>query len=370
MKNYNGKVSNINNLIIGIYTTKNNIFKKNRIVKCTKIPFFTFGAKAFIVPFGIKNQKNTPLLQTNENIEFEENDIITINHEGKCNIVWEPKSDHNAFYVTDKCNSKCIMCPQVVEGISRYKECFEILKFIDLKHTENIGITGGEPTLEIDNLVKFLKQIAKKFPNKNIHILTNGRSFSKIENVKKLAEIKKINLSFGIPLYSNIAEEHDYIVGTNGAFQQTIKGLYNLAKYHQNIEIRIVIMRQNYKILDGLSKYIYRNLPFVSHIALMGMEYHGNAQTNYKEVAIDPVEYKEELYNAVKIFLRANMMTDIYNIPLCLADSRIHEFCRDSISTQKKTFLAICEQCSKKGSCSGVFETSFTHSKNIKPFNI
>lgn len=368
MKNCNGKVLNIDKLVVGIYTTKNNIFKKNRIVKCSKVPLFTFGAKALIVPLGVKTKRNVPVLQTNENIEFEENDIVTINHEGKCNAVWEPQSGHNAFYVTDKCNSKCIMCPQVVEGGSRYKECFEILKFVDLKHADNIGITGGEPTLEIDNLVKLLKQIAKKVPNKNVHILTNGRIFSKIENVKKLAKIKKINLSFGIPLYSDIAEEHDYIVGASGAFQQTVRGFYNLAKYRQNIEIRIVIMRQNYKILDRLAKYIYRNLPFVSHIALMGMEYHGNAQTNYEKVAIDPIEYKDELYNAVKNFIRYDIVTDVYNIPLCLADSRIHEFCRDSISTWKKTYLEICEQCSHKESCSGVFETSFTHSKNIKPF--
>ena len=127
-------------------------------------------------------------------------------------------------------------------------------------------------------------------------------------------------------------------------------------------------MRQNYKILDRLAKYIYRNLPFVSHIALMGMEYHGNAQTNYEKVAIDPIEYKDELYSAVKNFIRYDIVTDVYNIPLCLVDSRIHEFCRDSISTWKKTYLEICEQCSQKKYCSGVFETSFTHSKNIKPF--
>ena len=131
MKNCNGKVLNIDKLVVGIYTTKNNIFKKNRIVKCSKVPFFTFGAKAFIVPLGVKTKRNVPVLQTNENIEFEENDIVTINHEGKCNAVWEPKSGHNAFYVTDKCNSKCIMCPQIVEGGSSYKECFEILKLVN-----------------------------------------------------------------------------------------------------------------------------------------------------------------------------------------------------------------------------------------------
>ena len=174
-----------------------------------------------------------------------------------------------------------------------------------------------------------------------------------------------LKLSFGIPLFSDIAEEHDYIVGVKGAFKQTIEGLYNLAKYRQNIEIRTVILRQNYKNLLNLATYIYRNLPFVSHIALMSMEYHGRAETNYDLVSIDPIEYKQELFDTVRDFVRYNMAVDVYNTPLCLVDERIEDFCKDSISTWKKTFLPQCNGCTKKEICSGVFETSFVHSKNI-----
>ena len=78
-------------------------------------------------------------------------------------------------------------------------------------------------------------------------------------------------------------------------------------------------------------------------------------------------EYKEELYLAVKSFIRYNMTADVYNLPLCLADKRIWEFCKDSISTWKKSYLKQCENCTKKDICSGVFETSFTHSGNIAP---
>lgn len=166
-----------------------------------------------------------------------------------------------------------------------------------------------------------------------MHILTNGRNFEDINLVKNLSNIKHIDISYGIPLYSDLAEEHDFITGSKGSFQQTIKGLYNLAQYKQKIEIRIVILKQNYRKLKDIAEYIYRNLPFVTHIALMGMEYHGRAETNYEDINIDPYDYREELYEAVRQFVRYNITADVYNIPLCLADSRIEEFCRDSISS-------------------------------------
>lgn len=186
--------------------------------------------------------------------------------------------------------------------------------------------------------------------------------------IKNLSKIEHLDISYGIPLYSDLAEEHDFITGVKGSFQQTIKGLYNLAQYKQKIEIRIVILKQNYRKLKDIAEYIYRNLPFVTHIALMGMEYHGRAETNYEDINIDPYDYKEELYEAIRQFVRYNITADVYNIPLCLADNRIEEFCRDSISSWKKAFLDKCSNCRKRELCSGIFETSFTQSKYIHPF--
>lgn len=368
MKEIKGKPENLNNPIIGKLYLKNNLFAKSKILYCTKKPLFDFGIKAYVVPSGYLFKTSKPIIEVNSCLPFDNGDILNISKEGKINVLWEIKSDHNAFYVTDACNSKCIMCPQVEGTAPRYNECLETLKLVNLKNHDEIGITGGEPTLNFNKLLELIEAIAQKAPNKRIHILTNGRNFARIENVKRIASIKNIKISFGIPLYSDIAEEHDYIVGVKGAFIETINGLYNLAKYKQEIEIRTVILKQNYKQLRGLANYIYRNLPFVSHVALMGMEYHGNAETNYDLVAIDPIEYKTELYEAVREYVRYNMIVDIYNLPICLVDSKISSFCRDSISTWKKTFLPQCNNCSVKDSCSGVFETSFTHSKNIKPF--
>ena len=368
MKEIKGISHNLNNSIIGKLCIKNNIFAKNKILFCTKKPLFSVGIKAFIVPSDYMFKTNLPVIEIKDNkMPFDCGDVVNISKDGRINVLWEIKSDHNAFYVTDICNSKCIMCPQVEGNSLRYDECLEILNLVDISKNIEIGITGGEPTLNLNKLVELLEAIALKTPNKRVHILTNGRNFSKIENVERLSKIKNIKISFGIPLYSDIAEEHDYIVGINGAFIETINGLYNLAKYHMETEIRTVILKQNYKQLKSLATYIYRNLPFVSHVALMGMEYHGNAETNYDLISIDPSEYKIELYEAVREYVRYNMIVDIYNLPLCIVHKKLQQFCRDSISTWKKSFLPQCTSCVVKYKCSGIFETSFIQSYNIKP---
>lgn len=365
MKKINGNVKNITQAIFGQFSYSNNILTKNRILFCNKKPLINVGIVGYIVPKGKIFNTTLPILEIEDSIPFENGDIINIQPDGTANVVWEINTPHHALYVTDICNSKCIMCPQIDGASSRYDECLKILDLLDLKNVDNIGITGGEPTININKLINVLQKISKKAPNIKVHILTNGRSFADMTIVERLVKLKKIQLSFGIPLYSDVAEEHDSIVGVKGAFKETLKGLYNLGKYNQKIEIRTVILKQNYKKLKDLANFIYRNIPFVNHIALMGMEYHGNAETNYDLVAVDPVDYKQELFEAVREYVRYNLVVDVYNMPLCLADNRIKEFCRDSISTWKKSYLPKCEGCKCKDECCGVFETSFKHSDNI-----
>ena len=367
MNRIKGNITNYTNFIIGRFDKDNNICTKDRIVYCTKKPLITVGIQGYIVPKGCAFKTNKPLLEIEGDVPFKNGDIISISAEGIVSLIWDNQSPHNALYVTDICNSKCIMCPQIECAQPRYNECLKILDHVKLDSNASIGITGGEPTLNIDKLVEILSKIAKKSPKQQVHILTNGRLFKNLDIVEKLASVKNLRVSVGIPLYSDIAEEHDFIVGVKGAFNETLQGLYNLGRMGINIEIRTVILKQNYTKLKDLAEYIYRNLPFVSKVALMGLEYHGNAETNYNLIAIDPLDYKHELFEAVRQYVRYNLLVDVYNTPLCLVDSRIEEFCRDSISTWKKSYTEACKSCIKKEICSGVFETSFKHSENIHP---
>jgi hypothetical protein len=122
-------------------------------------------------------------------------------------------------------------------------------------------------------------------------MLTNGRRFAWPEFTNAFAEARPPRLTLGIPLYAATASDHDYIVQARGAFDQTIQGLHQLARYGEFIEIRIVLHALSIPRLRDLAAYIYRNLPFAGHIALMGLEITGFTRPNLSELWIDPFDY-------------------------------------------------------------------------------
>src|ERR1700678_1560243 len=132
-------------------------------------------------------------------------------------------------------------------------------------------------------------------------------------------------------MYSDCAGEHDHIVQAKGAFDQTIMGLHQAARNGIRIEIRVVLHRLTIPRLTRLAEYIYRNLSFVEHIALMGLEYVGYTPRNIDELWIDPFDYQDELDHAVSFLSMRDMPVSIYNHQLCVLRSSLWTFARKSI---------------------------------------
>jgi His-Xaa-Ser system radical SAM maturase HxsC len=313
-----------------------------------------------------------PSISSINKIEFDglsEGDIVRVDVDGAIQILWEADSCQNVLYLNDHCNSACIMCPQKVEGVheSYHSAMAQVLTLAPAsKQVSNIGITGGEPTLFVENLIDILGRCRDKFPNAGVSLLTNGKTLSDFNTAKQIA-FTNPNIIFCIPLYAPSSCEHDEIVGSPGSFDLTMKGLYNLARLQKPVEIRIVILQKNYHRIADLAEYIYRNLPFASHVALMGMECSGVAADNLAKVWIDPYEYQQELKACALDFHRRAMNVSVYNLPYCLLPSELWRFARNSISEWKKTYLAQCERCDKRDECPGTFSTSVLQSSFINP---
>ncbi|RYG17407.1 MAG: hypothetical protein EON96_06825 [Caulobacteraceae bacterium] len=105
-------------------------------------------------------------------------------------------------------------------------------------------------------------------------------------------------MTWGIPLYADHAELHDAVVDAHGAFEETIQGLYEMGRLGARIELRVVLHALTVDRLPQLASYIYRRLPFVEHVALMGLEPMGYAKSNRDQLWIDPVDYLEPLADA------------------------------------------------------------------------
>ncbi|MFA0477505.1 His-Xaa-Ser system radical SAM maturase HxsC [Vibrio splendidus] len=320
----------------------------------------------------ISSTKETILIS--EDIDAINNgSVVNVSAAGKIRILFNPKSSNNALFVTDACNNYCVMCPQPPKPTISPKTKEYLMDIIDLIREEDspetIGITGGEPTIIGRDLIDVMLSITFKFPTTVIQLLSNGRLFSYPDYTREMAELSP-NMFVGIPLFGSTPETHDFIVQSKGAFDQTIAGIYECRRQKISVELRVVLHKYTTNELHNIVHLIKRTLPFVSHIALMGMENMGFAKMNYSDLWIDPIDYKTSLKDAVLDLNSFGLSVSVFNLPFCVLSSEIWEFSRQSISDYKTTYMKQCDICSKKPECSGLFSSTSDKFKLTKTINI
>ena len=275
--------------------------------------------------------------------------------------IFEIDSNSNVLFVTNQCNNHCIMCCQPPQQDNDFNFYYnQNVKLITSapKETKVVCITGGEPTLAGNYFFDLISLVRSELPSTDIHILSNGRTFINNDFTHQLKVTGGDKVFVGVPLHSDYFRDHDIIAGAKGAFNETMLGLYNLADEGIPIELRVVVNKLNYNRLYQLAEYIFKNLYFVSWVAFMGMEDTGWATKNAGTIWIEPVEYISKLCDAVGLLAEYGIPVSIYNIPLCLLPLGFHKFASQSISDWKTKYVVICNDCSVKGQCGGLFSTS------------
>jgi len=246
------------------------------------------------------------------------------------------------------------------------------LELIDMiaPHPRYMTITGGEPTLLGDNLFALILQLKEALPDTELHILTNGRTFAWGEYARQFSTLHHPNISLGIPLYSDFAGDHDFVVQARGAFDQTVAGMHQAARNDIRVEVRVVLHKLTVPRLTKLAEYIYRNLTFVEHIALMGLEYVGYTPRNIEMLWIDPFEYQDQLETTVEYLTERGMTVSLYNHQLCVLRPSLWKYSKKSISDWKNLYLPECANCREFENCGGLFQWAVRkHSDHIRPFS-
>ncbi|AYN96916.1 His-Xaa-Ser system radical SAM maturase HxsC [Pseudomonas sp. LTJR-52] len=300
-------------------------------------------------------------------------DIVALSQDRRSiRVLFRNESNHNSILLTEQCNHYCLMCSQPPKSADDSWLIDEVEQVIPLipQETREIGFTGGEPTLRGDRFLKIISMMKSYLPRTAVHILSNGRTFASQEFTRKYASINHHDIMIGIPLYSDDAQLHDYIVQAKGAFDETLRGILNLKQYGQRVEIRVVLHQQSIKRLPELCEFIGRNLLFADHVALMGLEMMGFTRANLDALWIDPEEYRDILSEAVSILAHYRMNVSVYNHQLCLINDDVIPFYRKSISDWKNEYAPECTQCSKREECGGFFSSGIKHgySQSLKPF--
>jgi His-Xaa-Ser system radical SAM maturase HxsC len=292
--------------------------------------------------------------------ELGEGDVLGIHPQsGRVRVLYRRSSRHNFFLVTERCNNYCLMCsqpPKKVDDGWLIDEIAETLTLVD-PATPALTFTGGEPLTEWQRFIGLLELARDVLPDTALHVLSNGRAFSSPEVANAWAAVRHPKLSVGIPIYAAVDHIHDYVVQAKGAFDETVLGVLRLKDRGQRVEIRIVLHAITAPRLRETCSWIGRNLPFVDHVALMGMEHTGFVIANSDKLWIDPIDYQEQLKAGVDVLSTVGVNVSVYNLPLCVLDPSIRPFAVQSISDWKNAYLEACEACSARGDCAGFFST-------------
>ena len=138
---------------------------------------------------------------------------------------------------------------------------------------------------------------------------------------------------------------------------------------HLELEIRIVIMRNNYQKLPQMAKYFVENLPYTYTVSFMGMELLGNAAVNREDLWIDYEATIPFVAEAIKILLASGIDARIYNYPLCNVPRNLWPITVKSITEYKIRYKEECSMCTQRDLCGGFFFSTL-HFENIPVYPI
>lgn len=374
----NIKVRNIDEYIIGkIIKNKNVIDKENyiQVLDNSNLNLYEEGYKGYIFEEKPKNINLEKINYCDTIKDYQtllDYDVVEIINNKMIKILYRDDSEDNVIVVTNQCNSNCIMCPDS-DIVRNTRENPDIKKLIEQvkcipDDTKHITITGGEPGLLKKNLLKLLEECKNCLPNTEFLLLTNGRIFSNTEFTDEMKKVIPNNIRIAIPIYANNALLHDKITRAEGSFKQSIIGIKKLIERNIDVEIRIVVLKKNYKNLEQIANFITKEIPQVKMVNIMALEMTGNAYKNREQVWINFEETRDYLYKACIIIIKAGIITNLYNFPLCNLDKRLYSIARRSITDYKIRYKEQCEECLAKESCGGFFNSTINvRNINIKP---
>jgi len=254
------------------------------------------------------------------------------------------------LYLNGPCRNNCIFCLNKEE--ERYSDPFKSERLIeknkDLKNNK-LCIVGNDPLLHPDIIT--IVELARGFNFKEIEIMTSGEVLANEGFTKKL--INSGVSSFSLPLYSDIAQIHDFIVGVKGSYPKVLKGVENVLSNRGRVFVHSNLLKQN---IDGLKKLE----GFVKNI--LGLPF-----------VILPVRpkssnllYKDLVPSYRDIVMKLKGVNSLMAFPLCVVkqvqknifkdESEIADSMKLYVLDQKFVKPQKCRRCADRLKCVGIFK--------------
>lgn len=288
----------------------------------------------------------------------EREDVVALSPgSATAHVVYRHADMHHVVFLTNRCNSYCLMCsqpPTKHDDSWLVEEALQLARHIKTSPAV-LGMSGGEPLLIGPALRGVINVFREMHPLTHLEVLTNGRLLSDVGLGRTLLQGLTGPIRWLVPLYGHADFLHDFVVQSPGAFEQTLEGLLTLQSYGQPIQLRIVLIEPVLRELRELCEFIARSLPFVQQVALMGCEPIGFALANRELCEVDLRDWHTELVAGTKALRRGRIPYVLMNTPLCALPSFLWSDAHRSISDWKQTYPPECQNCAVKSSCSGLF---------------
>lgn len=281
-------------------------------------------------------------------------------------VLMRESDTHHALFMTNRCNSYCLMCSQPpTPGEDRWLVAEAIDAIRHMRYSpETLGLTGGEPLLLGAELRRVIDAVAQYHTQTRVEVLTNGRLFADPQVVSTILDGLSVPVRWLVPLYGHADFVHDFVVQAHGAYDETLAGLLALQAHRQAIQLRIVLIEPVLQVLPELAGFIGRNLPFVREVALMGCEPIGFALANRALCEVDLSAWGDTLEQAARVLRRHAVPHVFMNAPLCALPRTLWPVASRSISDWKNVYASECDRCTVKARCAGLFAW---HEKGWKP---
>lgn len=289
----------------------------------------------------------------------EDGDIGVVSEKGTLRVILSRTANQNTVLVTERCNNRCTFCSQPPkESDDSWLLIQGAMAIADFGVADTVGITGGEPLIYGEAFLHFLEFVFQNSPQTDLHILSNGRAFSDLAFARKVAKLNTSRMTFGIPLYGAIPEIHDELVGSRGAFDETVTGLINAGNLGIPIELRFIPTRKNLNEMVPVTELAARCFSNISQISIMNLEPAGWAKKNWTDLYTDPSLYLDILRKAVTFASGTDAKIFLFNYPLCHLSDDLRPYAVQSISDWKNYYPEECNGCKLRDNCTGFFSSS------------
>lgn len=206
---------------------------------------------------------------------------------------------HVDLEITRECNLECIHCSASSKNrgeemsIDMIEKILEEVKKIGL---QKVGLTGGEPFLNRDKLIKIGNFTCNNL-NIPIHIHSNGTKIT----TQDAEWIKNLDAEISIPIYGNNSKLHDSITGRTGSFLSTLRACRRLIEVNANLCAYIVPMKKNIHAIRLIMELLFRE--GIQRARILTLSPTGRAKLQFEKLELDANDNKnlsKELTTIIK----------------------------------------------------------------------